>query len=184
MQSGTHRPQCSEDRPGLGPPGWQLSFLCFSRGLCGLSQGGSWSLSMSMDASRREVNVPGLRTARDRAPKPIESSPPPWTTRLGWMLTPLGTRCAFLHLAQSYARETGYVFLEATMRTVDSTPSTSSAQQHENPTRFLCLVTGGTGLVGRALETVIRSEPVGSRYGKQKADEQWVFLSSKDGDLR
>lgn len=77
MQSGTHRPQCSEDRPGLGPPGWQLSFLCFSRGLCGLSQGGSWSLSMSMDASRREVNVPGLRTARDRAPKPIESSPPP-----------------------------------------------------------------------------------------------------------
>jgi hypothetical protein len=54
----------------------------------------------------------------------------------------------------------------------------TTQQQHR------ILVTGGTGLVGRALQAVIESEPVGSRYGKQREDEQWIFLSSKDGDLR
>lgn len=34
------------------------------------------------------------------------------------------------------------------------------------------------------VQYVIESEPVGSRYGKATADEQWIFLSSKDGDLR
>lgn len=38
------------------------------------------------------------------------------------------------------------------------------------------LVTGGTGLVGKAVETVIGRE--------QPANEEWVYLSSKDGDLR
>jgi len=38
--------------------------------------------------------------------------------------------------------------------------------------------------VGRALQHVIDTESIGSRYGKQSADEQWIFLSSKDGDLR
>lgn len=51
-------------------------------------------------------------------------------------------------------------------------------------TPTICLVTGGTGLVGRALQHVIDTESLGSRYGKQDADEQWIFLSSKDGDLR
>lgn len=38
------------------------------------------------------------------------------------------------------------------------------------------LVTGGTGLVGRAIEFIAT--------GEQKcADEEWHFLSSKDGDL-
>lgn len=50
--------------------------------------------------------------------------------------------------------------------------------------RTICLVTGGTGLVGRALQYVIETEPVGSRYGKQDESEEWIFLSSKDGDLR
>ncbi|KAG7488467.1 hypothetical protein MATL_G00033030 [Megalops atlanticus] len=39
------------------------------------------------------------------------------------------------------------------------------------------LVTGGTGLVGRAIERVVREEG-GGREG-----EQWTFLSSKDADL-
>ena len=43
---------------------------------------------------------------------------------------------------------------------------------------------GGTGLVGEAIRYVVENEPVGSKFGKQSADEQWVFLSSKDGDLR
>ncbi|GAA5874116.1 hypothetical protein JCM16303_005748 [Sporobolomyces ruberrimus] len=46
------------------------------------------------------------------------------------------------------------------------------------------LVTGGTGLVGSAIEHTISHETVGSRFGKFAEDDKWVFLSSKDGDLR
>ena len=45
------------------------------------------------------------------------------------------------------------------------------------------LVTGGSGLVGKAIECIINSEPEGSRYGK-KPGETWIFASSKDGDLK
>jgi len=45
------------------------------------------------------------------------------------------------------------------------------------------LVTGGSGLVGKALEYVIDNDPVGSRFGK-KEGEKWIFLGSKEGDLR
>ena len=38
------------------------------------------------------------------------------------------------------------------------------------------LVTGGSGLVGRALQEVIEKDA--------SPNEQWVFLGSKDGDLR
>ncbi|XP_035915834.1 probable GDP-L-fucose synthase [Anopheles stephensi] len=37
------------------------------------------------------------------------------------------------------------------------------------------LVTGGTGLIGKAIETVIKEE--------NPADERWVFVGSKDADL-
>ncbi|PCH37537.1 NAD(P)-binding protein [Wolfiporia cocos MD-104 SS10] len=45
------------------------------------------------------------------------------------------------------------------------------------------LVTGGSGLVGKALQHVINTEPVGSRFGR-RPDEQWVFVSSSEADLR
>lgn len=45
------------------------------------------------------------------------------------------------------------------------------------------LVTGGTGLVGKALQHVLATELEGSRFGK-RAGEHWVFVSSKDADLR
>ncbi|KAH9962135.1 hypothetical protein BC827DRAFT_1199182 [Russula dissimulans] len=45
------------------------------------------------------------------------------------------------------------------------------------------LVTGGTGLVGYAIQHVIETEPVGSRFGPHEG-EQWVFIGSKDADLR
>jgi len=45
------------------------------------------------------------------------------------------------------------------------------------------LVTGGTGLVGYAIQHVIETEPVGSRFGKREG-EKWVFIGSKDADLR
>jgi GDP-L-fucose synthase len=46
------------------------------------------------------------------------------------------------------------------------------------------LVTGGSGLLGSAIKHIIETEPVGSRFGKATVDEQWIFLSSKDGDLK
>lgn len=39
------------------------------------------------------------------------------------------------------------------------------------------MVTGGSGLVGKAIETVSKEEL------KKRPNEKWVFLSSKDGDL-
>ncbi|XP_035917855.1 probable GDP-L-fucose synthase [Anopheles stephensi] len=39
----------------------------------------------------------------------------------------------------------------------------------------MVLVTGGTGLIGKAIETVIKEE--------NPADERWVFVGSKDADL-
>lgn len=38
------------------------------------------------------------------------------------------------------------------------------------------LVTGGTGLVGRAIQTVVQRE--------QREEEEWIFVGSKDADLR
>jgi len=42
-------------------------------------------------------------------------------------------------------------------------------------TSRVILVTGGSGLVGRAIQSVVEAEA--------REDETWVFLSSKDGDL-
>lgn len=44
------------------------------------------------------------------------------------------------------------------------------------------LVTGGSGLVGRALQWVVENDP-DERFAK-KDGEKWVYLTSKDGDLR
>ena len=49
--------------------------------------------------------------------------------------------------------------------------------------RLAVLVTGGSGLVGRAVEYVIDNEPVGSKFGR-KDGETWIFLGSKDGNLK
>lgn len=40
------------------------------------------------------------------------------------------------------------------------------------------LVTGGSGLVGQAIKDFVEED------GNTKAGETWIFLSSKDGDLR
>lgn len=44
------------------------------------------------------------------------------------------------------------------------------------------LVTGGSGLVGKAIEWVIDNDKTG-KFAR-KGNEKWVFLTSKDGDLR
>lgn len=45
------------------------------------------------------------------------------------------------------------------------------------------LVTGGTGLVGKAIEHVIENEPQDSPFAKHPG-EKWIFASSRDADLR
>lgn len=50
-----------------------------------------------------------------------------------------------------------------------------------NLEKSVVLVTGGSGLVGEAVKHVIAKE--NGRFGALQ-DEEWVFLSSKDGDLR
>lgn len=42
--------------------------------------------------------------------------------------------------------------------------------------KSVVMVTGGSGLVGSAIKDFVTSNP--------KENEEWVFLSSKDGDLR
>lgn len=45
----------------------------------------------------------------------------------------------------------------------------------ESTTPMKVLVTGGSGLVGRAIQTVVNAE--------NRDSETWIFLSSKDADL-
>ena len=45
-------------------------------------------------------------------------------------------------------------------------------------TASVVLVTGGSGLVGQAIKDFVEEED------HTKAGETWIFLSSKDGDLR
>ena len=45
------------------------------------------------------------------------------------------------------------------------------------------LVTGGSGLVGKAIQHVIEIEPEGSRFGRLPG-ETWIFARSSEGDLR
>ena len=54
----------------------------------------------------------------------------------------------------------------------------SALQQPVDPNRMVVLVTGGSGLVGKAIEHVVSNDTNISR------DEKWVFISSKDADLR
>ena len=44
-------------------------------------------------------------------------------------------------------------------------------------------LTAGTGLVGSAIRHTIENEPRDSPFGRRD-NEKWVFLSSKDCDLR
>jgi GDP-L-fucose synthase len=45
------------------------------------------------------------------------------------------------------------------------------------------LVTGGNGLIGKAIQHVIDTEPKGSKFAK-KDNETWIFVGSNDADLR
>ena len=49
--------------------------------------------------------------------------------------------------------------------------------------RVRVLVTGGSGLVGRALQDVVESEHRDSANPQGPTTEQWIYLSSKEADL-
>jgi GDP-L-fucose synthase len=46
----------------------------------------------------------------------------------------------------------------------------------------IILVTGGSGLVGRGIQWVVEHDK-DPRFVK-RTDEEWIFLTSKDGDLK
>lgn len=48
--------------------------------------------------------------------------------------------------------------------------------------KSVILVTGGSGLVGQAIKTVVEEEKASKRENSE--NETWVFCGSKDGDLR
>lgn len=48
--------------------------------------------------------------------------------------------------------------------------------------KSIILVTGGSGLVGQAIKTVVEEEKKGD--AERASNETWIFCSSKDADLR
>lgn len=70
----------------------------------------------------------------------------------------------------SHAKETHHAHEHATAHAPTHAPA------HAHAKRSVILVTGGSGLVGKAIESIIREE--------HNDKESWIFASSKDGDLR
>ena len=66
-----------------------------------------------------------------------------------------------------------YVMAEQSDR---STPPPAKIPRPDEEKKIV-LVTGGSGMVGKAIRTVLEEEEANEK-------EEWVFLSSKDADLR
>lgn len=62
--------------------------------------------------------------------------------------------------------------------------SFESAETNIDKALPVLLLNRGSGLVGQAIRWVIANEAVGSKFGKKSENEQWIFLSSKEADLR
>ncbi len=59
---------------------------------------------------------------------------------------------------------------------------TMTKRDSNGSSKSTILVTGGSGLVGQAIKSYVESSaPSNAEY---KDSETWIFLSSKDGDLR
>jgi NAD dependent epimerase/dehydratase family len=66
---------------------------------------------------------------------------------------------------------------ETVTEAATATLTTTAASVVKTPIQKVILVTGGSGLVGQGIKTYIN----GSGF---KNGEEWIFLSSKEGDLR
>lgn len=53
-----------------------------------------------------------------------------------------------------------------------------------NNQNVVILVTGGSGLVGKGIEDVINDTTITNQQFSKRSNEKWIFLTSKDGDLR
>ena len=62
----------------------------------------------------------------------------------------------------------------ATLAGCDASQTSSCSMSEGSET--VIMVTGGTGLVGKGIQAVVERQAV--------PGERWIFLSSKDGDLR
>lgn len=68
--------------------------------------------------------------------------------------------------------------LQHTMGAVSGLLGLLSPAQPDDPHRMCVLVTGGSGLVGKGIEAVVEQDV------QRGEKEQWVYLSSKEADLR
>jgi hypothetical protein len=69
----------------------------------------------------------------------------------------------------------GVIYCKNRHKINKSTNQNQMTEMVDNAKRVI-LVTGGTGLVGRAIEAVVNEDV--------NENEQWIFLSSRDADLR
>lgn len=61
-------------------------------------------------------------------------------------------------------------------RDASQSPPTKPDAKQQQVEKSVVMVTGGSGLVGKAIKDYVSKN--------QLDNEEWVFLSSKDGDLR
>ena len=59
---------------------------------------------------------------------------------------------------------------------------TTNGHNGDDNAPMVVLVTGGSGLVGQGIKSYVESE--GNDDEHKKKNETWIYLSSKDGDLR
>lgn len=66
----------------------------------------------------------------------------------------------------------------------DSKDTTTTTTTTTNGSSAVVMVTGGTGLVGSAIKRFVEEEKSSAAAAAPVHKETWIFLSSKDGDLR
>jgi hypothetical protein len=59
-----------------------------------------------------------------------------------------------------------------------ATTTTTTTAPEKNNKKTVVMVTGGSGLVGQAIRMYVEQESGSAN------DEEWIYLSSKEGDLR
>lgn len=67
--------------------------------------------------------------------------------------------------------------MNKTIMSATDKKSASEKVERDESSSVVVLVTGGTGLVGKAIETYVNNSPT-------IENEKWIFLGSKDGDIR
>jgi hypothetical protein len=74
---------------------------------------------------------------------------------------------------------TGTIIYQRLTKKADAASPTTKAllSRADHSKKRVIMVTGGTGLVGNGIKAALKDDP-------EAANESWIYLSSKDGDLR